>query len=173
MENFDLKKYLSENKLLKENITKAYIQSHEDYHDLYLTNREALNQLLADYKEDGDNWEPEYIIDLDPGMYQMIFWNDEGPNSMSFDSKLDYVKEAIASFWGEDQFIKKFGIEDEIDAAGDNWGDVFDKHVEDNLDMYFEELNKYIEDSYPDKDSYSGVVLLLNGKIKAGEATEI
>ena len=58
-------------------------------------------------------------------------------------------------------------------AAGDNWESVFHKHVEDNLDMYFEELNKYIEDSYPDGDSASGVVLLLNGEIIAGEASNI
>ena len=170
MNDFNLREYLKHNPLLKENITKAYINGHEDYHDLYLTNDEDLNKLLADYKEDGDNWEPEYIIDLDPGMYQMIYWNDEGPDGDSYDSKLDYVQKSIMNFWGEDQFIEKFGIEDEIDAAGDNWGSVFDKHVEDNLDMYFEELNKYIEDSYPDKDSASGVVLLVNGKVVAGKA---
>ena len=170
MNDFNLRKYLKHNPLLKENITKAYINGHEDYHDLYLTNDEDLNKLLADYKEDGDDWEPEYIIDLDPGMYQMIYWNDDGPDGDSYDSNLDYVQKSIMNFWGEDQFIEKFGIEDEIDAGGDNWGSVFDKHVEDNLDMYFEELNKYIEDSYPDGDSASGVVLLVNGKVVAGEA---
>ena len=111
-----------------------------------------------------------YIIDLDPGMYQMIYWNDDGPDGDSYDSKLDYVQKSIMNFWGEDQFIEKFGIEDEMDAAGDNWESVFNKHVEDNLDMYFEELNKYIEDSYPDGDSASGVVLLVNGKVVAGKA---
>ena len=36
-----------------------------------------------------------------------------------------------------------------------------------------EELNKLINNSYPDGDSASGVVLLVNGKVVAGEATEI
>jgi len=148
--------------------TKAYIQSHEDYEYLYLTNEESLNQLLSDYKEDGDNWEPEYIIDIDEGKFQMIYWHDEGPDSMSFDSKLDYVGEAIASFWGEDYFIEEFGIEDELDAVGDNWKSVFDKHIEDNLDMYFEELNKCINNSYPDKDSAHGVALLVDGELISG-----
>ena len=67
--------------------TKAYIQSHEDYEYINLTNEESLNQLLSDYKEDGDNWEPEYITDIDEGKFQMIYWHDEGPDSMSFDSK--------------------------------------------------------------------------------------
>ena len=80
---------------------------------------------------------------------------------------------AVAGFWGEDHFIEEFGIEAELEAAGDNWESVFNKHVEDNLDMYYEELNKLINNSYPDGDSASGVVLLVNGKIVAGEAAEI
>ena len=96
----------------------------------------------------------------------MIYWHDEGPDSMSFDSKLDYVGEAIASFWGEDYFIEEFGIEDETD--GDDWKSVFDKHIEDNLDMYFEELNKCINNSYPDKDSAHGVALLVDGELISG-----
>ena len=39
--------------------------------------------------------------------------------------------------------------------------------------MYYEELNKLINNSYPDGDSASGVVLLVNGKRVAGEAAEI
>ena len=50
---------------------------------------------------------------------------------------------------------------------------VFDKHVADNLDMYYEELNKYINNSEADGDSASGVVLLQNGKVVAGEAIDI
>ena len=47
------------------------------------------------------------------------------------------------------------------------------KHLEDNLDMYYEELNKLINNSEADGDSASGVVLLVNGKVVAGEATNI
>ena len=99
-------------KMKKVKNTKAYIQSHFDYETLYLTCEESLNQLLSDYKEDGDEWEPEYITDIDEGKFQMIYWNDEGVESMSFDSKEEYVKEAIEGFWGEYCFIEKFGIQD-------------------------------------------------------------
>ena len=139
MENFDLRKYLAEGRLLKEE---------EQFSD-------------------------EYMIDLKPGMYQMIYWNDEGPDYINFDNKLEYVKESIVGFWGEDGFIEYFGIEDYIEAAGDNWESAFDKHLEDNLDMYYEELNKLINNSYPDGDSASGVVLLVNGKVVAGKAIEL
>ena len=165
MNNFDLRKYLAENKLLKENINMATILSHDDYHDLYIGNRAE-----HDARDEEEQFSDEYMIDLNPGMYQMIFWNDEGPDHMSFDNKLDYVKGAIMNFWGEDHFIEKFGIEDEV--GDDNW-DYFDQHVADNLDMYYEELNNLINKSYPDKDSASGVVLLVNGKIVAGKAYKI
>jgi hypothetical protein len=39
--------------------------------------------------------------------------------------------------------------------------------------MYYEKLNEFINNSYPDGDSASGVVLLVNGKVVAGEATEL
>ena len=164
MKDFDLKKYLAEGRLLQENINMATILSHDDYHDLYIGNKAE-----HDARDEEEQFSDEYMINLDPGMYQMIFWNDEGPSHMSFDNKIDYVKGAIRNFWGEDHFIEKFGIEDEV---GNNW-DYFDQHVEDNLDMYYEELNNLINNSYPDKDSASGVVLLANGKRVAGEATEI
>ena len=168
MKDFDLRKYLAENKLLKENINMATILSHDDYHDLYIGNKAE-----HDAMDEEEQFSDEYMIDLKPGMYQMIYWNDEGPDYMNFDNKLEYVKDAVAGFWGEDHFIEEFGIEAELEAAGDNWESVFNKHVEDNLDMYYEELNKLINNSYPDGDSASGVVLLVNGKRVAGEAAEI
>jgi hypothetical protein len=39
--------------------------------------------------------------------------------------------------------------------------------------MYYEELNKLINDSEADGDSANGVVLLQNGKVVAGEAIDI
>ena len=165
MENFDLKKYLAEGKLLKENINMATILSHDDYHDLYIGNRAE-----HDARDEEEQFSDEYMIDLDPGMYQMIFWDNDGPSHMTFNNKLDYVSGAIRNFWGEDHFIRKFGIEDELDEKG---FDYFDQHVKDNLDMYYEELNNLINKSYPDGDSASGVVLLVNGKRVAGEAAEI
>ncbi len=144
--------------------TKAYINSHEDYENLYLTNEEKLSQILSDYEEDDDTWEPEYIVDINEGKFQMIYWNDEGVESMSFDSKGEYVKEAIEGFWGEDCFIEKFGIEDLVDSDWKN----FDKHRDDNLDMYFKELNILNNNSYPDKDSANGVVLLVEGELISG-----
>jgi len=113
------------------------------------------------------------MIDLKPGMYQMIYWNNEGPDYNVYDSKEEYVKDTIAGFWGEGHFEEKFGIEDELEAAGDDYERVFNKHIEDNLDMYYEELNKLINNSEADGDSASGVVLLQNGKVVAGEATDI
>ena len=168
MDNFDFKKYLAENKLLKENIDMAVINSHDDYYDLYIGNKAE-----HDAADNEEQFSDEYMIDLDPGMYQMIYWNDEGPDYMNFDNKLEYVKDSTAGFWGEDHFIEKFGIEDEVNAAGDNWESVFDKHLEDNLDMYYEELNRLINNSEPDGDSASGVVLLVNGKVVAGKAIEL
>ena len=154
--------------VIKENIDMAVINSHDSYQDLYIGNKAE-----HDAADEEEQFSDEYMIDLKPGMYQMIYWDDEGPDYMNFDNKLEYVKESIAGFWGEDGFIEYFGIEDYIDAAGDNWESAFDKHLEDNLDMYYEELNKLINNSYPDGDSASGVVLLVNGKVVAGEATEL
>ena len=167
-ESSDLKKvedFLTENKLLKENINMATILSHDDYHNLYIGNRAE-----HDAMDREEQLNSEYMIDLDPGMYQMIYWDNDGPDHMSFDNKLDYVQKSIMNFWGEDHFIEKFGIEDEV--GDDNW-DYFDQHVADNLDMYYEELNNLINNSYPDGDSASGVVLLVNGKIVAGKAYKI
>ena len=149
-------------------INKATIANHSDYEDLYIGNTSDFENLPDNIK-----FSAEYMIDVDPGMYQMIYWNDEGPDSMSYNSKKEYVIESITNFWGEDSFIEKFKIEDKIDEAGDEWGNVFNKHVEDNLDMYFEELKKYTNNSYPDKDSACGVVLLENDKIIAGKANKI
>jgi len=177
MNNFDLKKYLAEGRLfkdleegrlLKENIDMATILSHDDYYELYIGNRAE-----HDASPEEDQFSDEYMINLKPAMYQMIYWNDEGPDYIAYDSKEEYIKGAIGGFWGEDQFIEKFGIEAELDAAGDNWESVFHKHIEDNPDMYYEELNKLINNSEPDGDSASGVVLLQNGKVVAGEATDI
>ena len=154
--------------IIKENIDMAAINSHDSYQDLYIGNKAE-----HDAADEEEQFSDEYMIDLKPGMYQMIYWNDEGPDYMNFDNKLEYVKETISGFWGEDYFIEEFGIEDLMDAAGDNWESAFDKHLEDNLDMYYEELNKLINNSYPDGDSASGVVLLVNGKVVAGEATEL
>ena len=154
--------------IIKENIDMAVINSHDDYQDLYIGNKAE-----HDAADEEEQFSDEYMIDLKPGMYQMIYWDDDGPDYMNFDNKLEYVKESIAGFWGEDGFIEYFGIEDYIEAAGDNWESAFDKHLEDNLDMYYEELNKLINNSYPDGDSASGVVLLVNGKVVAGEATEL
>ena len=165
----DLKLYigLSEG-IIKENIDMAVINSHDSYQDLYIGNKAE-----HDAADEEEQFSDEYMIDLKPGMYQMIYWDDEGPDYMNFDNKLEYVKESISGFWGEDYFIEEFGIEDLMDAAGDNWGSAFDKHLEDNLDMYYEKLNEFINNSYPDGDSASGVVLLVNGKVVAGEATEL
>ena len=165
----DLKLYigLSEG-IIKENIDMAVINSHDDYYDLYIGNKAE-----HDAADEEEQFSDEYMIDLKPGMYQMIYWNDEGPDYMNFDNKLEYVKDAVAGFWGEDHFIEEFGIEAELEAAGDNWESVFNKHLEDNLDMYYEELNKLINNSEADGDSASGVVLLVNGKVVAGEATEL
>ena len=154
--------------IIKENIDMAVINSHDDYYDLYIGNKAE-----HDAADEEEQFSDEYMIDLKPGMYQMIYWNDEGPDYMNFDNKLEYVKETISGFWGEDYFIEEFGIEDLMDAAGDNWGSAFDKHLEDNLDMYYEKLNEFINNSYPDGDSASGVVLLVNGKVVAGKAIEL
>ena len=167
-DNFDLRKYLAEGRLLKENIDMATILSRDDYKELYIGNRAE-----HDASPEEEQFSDEYIIDLKPGMYQMIYWNDEGPDYTNFDSKEEYIKDTIAGYWDIEHFERKFGLKDELDAAGDNWESVFHKHIEDNLDMYYEELNKLINDSEADGDSANGVVLLQNGKVVAGEATDI
>ena len=168
MDNFDLRKYLAEGRLLKENIDMATILSRDDYKELYIGNKAK-----HDIADEEEQFSDEYIINLKPGVYQMIFWNDEGPDYNVYDSKEEYVKDTIAGFWGEGYFEEKFGLTDELDAAGDDYERVFNKHIEDNLDMYYEELNKLINNSEADGDSAYGVVLLQNGKVVAGEATEI
>ena len=168
MDNFDLKKYLAEGRLFEENINMATILSRDDYKELYIGNRAE-----HDASPEEEQFSDEYIIDLKPGAYQMIFWNDEGPDYNVYDSKEEYVKDTIAGFWGEGHFEEKFGLTDELDAAGDDYERVFNKHIEDNLDMYYEELNKLINNSEADGDSAYGVVLLQNGKVVAGEVTNI
>ena len=162
--NADIEKYVGELSGFFE--PDAYKNTTDaDYYEIYLTN----DQGLKDAIEYGEGWEPEYLEDVDPGMYQMVYWNDEGPDSVSFNSKLEFVIGAIMNFWGEDQFIDDFGIQDEIDAAGDDWGKVFDKHVEDNLDMYYDKVLNMSDTAYPDSDSGSGVVIIEKGKIVAGK----
>ena len=168
MENFDLRKYLAEGRLLKEAIDMAAIASNDNYRELYIGNKAEY-----DASPEGKQFNDEYIIDLKPAMYQVIYWNNEGPDYINYDSKEEYIKNAITGFWGEDHFIEEFGIKAKLDAAGDNWESVFNKHVDDNLDMYYEEINKLINNSEADGGSASGVVLLQNGKVVAGEATEI
>ena len=70
---------VAEGKLLKENINMATILSHDDYHDLYIGNKAE-----HDAMDEEEQFSDEYMIDLDPGMYQMIYWNDEGPESYVF-----------------------------------------------------------------------------------------
>jgi hypothetical protein len=166
MDNFDLRKYLAEGKLLKEQINTAAIDSREDYKDLFIGDKSQYDDPELLPFSDGE----EHMVDLEPGMFQMIFWNNEGPLSKGFNSKEEYVKQAIDYFWGRDHFVDKFNLGDELEAAGDNEDAVFYKHIEDNLDMYYKELNELINDSEPDGDSTYGVVLLKNGKIVAGKA---
>jgi hypothetical protein len=139
------------------NLNKAFINSHEDYHTLYLASDESLNQYLNDLKKDEDTWEPEYITNIDPGKIQMVYWHDEGPNSISFNSIVEYIKETIFGFWGEDQFM------DEIETIED-----LERDIESNPNIYFEKLNQYINNSYPDGDSNYGVALLIDGNLVAG-----
>ena len=159
---------LAEGKLLKEDIDMATILIHDDYQELYIGNRAE-----HDASSEEEQFSDEYMIDLKPGMYHMIFWNDEGPDYIVYDSKEEYIKDSIKSYWDIEHFERKFGLTDELDAAGDNWESVFNKHIEDNLDMYYEELNRLINNSEADGDSANGVVLLQNGKVVAGEATNI
>ena len=166
MDNFNLKKYLAEGKLLKENVTKAYIWSHEDYYDLYLTNDQGLKKDI----EANEGTEPEYITDVEPGMYQMVSWNDEGPFATSYDSKLEFVKEVVVNYWGEDDFLEEFGLEELYNLDSDEYFAAFYKHIEENLDKYYDKILKMSDAVEPDKDSGSGVVVLEKGKIVAGEA---
>ena len=104
-------------------------------------------------------------------MYQMINWNDEGPFAASYDSKLEFVKEVIVNYWGEDDFLEEFGIEELYDIDdSDEYFAAFYKHIEENLDKYYDKILKMSNDAYPDGDSGSGVVVLEKGKIVAGEA---
>ena len=104
MDNFDLTKYLFEGMLLKENIDMSTILSHDDYKELYIGNKAE-----HDASPEEEQFSDEYIIDLKPGMYQMIYWNDEGPDYTNFDSKEEYIKDTIASYWGIEHFERKFG----------------------------------------------------------------
>ena len=46
MDNFDLKKYLAEGKLLKENenYNAAWIMSHSDYYDIYIGTKKSFHE---------------------------------------------------------------------------------------------------------------------------------
>ena len=98
----------------------------------------------------------DYLIDLDPGKYQMIYWHDEGPENMSFNDKLEFVKESIYNYWGESNFIEQFpGLEDKLEALYDEdnpdvYWNAFEEHMKDNLDKNYEMIKGMINNSYPD-----------------------
>ena len=98
-ELYKFRQFLTEG-VIKENIDMAVINSHDSYQDLYIGNKAE-----HDAADEEEQFSDEYMIDLKPGMYQMIYWDDEGPDYMNFDNKLEYVKESISGFWGEDYFI--------------------------------------------------------------------
>ena len=173
------RKYLAEGRLLKEDKPAGYynaatITSHSDYYDIIITNKEEFFKIQKDPDSFMGEEAEEYLIDLEPGMYQMIYWNDEGPDSMSFNTKEEFVKESIYNYWGEEGFIENFeGLEDELEALYDEdnpdvYWNAFGKHMNDNLDTYYEMIKGMINNSFPDGDSASGVVLLVNGKEVAG-----
>ena len=168
---------LDEGRLLKENknYDAAWIASHSDYYDIYIGTKKSFYEDQEEGEDASFGGEAEdYLIDLDPGKFQMIYWDDDGPNNMSFDDKLEFVKESIYNYWGESNFIEKFdGLEDELDALYDEdnpdvYWNAFEKHMVDNLDKYYEIMKDMINNSYPDGDSSSGVVLLVDGKEVAG-----
>ena len=166
---------LAEGRLLKEakEINAATINSHSDYYDLLLVNKA---EFLATGKDkDSEDYMGEeayeYLADIKPGMYQFIMWDNDGPNAASYGDKFEFVKESIYNYWGEDQFIEHFKLEKYLDPLvdqDDKYWAVFEKHMKDNLDDYYKLLNDYINKSYPDGDSSSGLALLVNGKLVAG-----
>ena len=169
--------YLGEGKLLKENenYDAAWIASHSDYYDIYIGTKKSFYEDQEEGEDASFGSEAEdYLIDLDPGKYQMIYWDDDGPNSMSFNTKEEFVKESIYNYWGESNFIEQFpGLEDELDPLYDEdnpdvYWNAFEEHMKDNLDKYYEIIKDMINNSYPDGDSASGVVLLVDGKEVAG-----
>jgi len=177
MDNFNLKKYLAEGKLLKENenYNAAWIMSHSDYYDIYIGTKKSFYEDQEEGEDASFGGEAEdYLIDLDPGKYQMIYWHDEGPENMSFNDKLEFVKESIYNYWGESNFIEQFpGLEDKLDPLYDKdnpdvYWNAFEEHMKDNLDKYYEMMKGMINNSYPDGDSSRGVVLLVDGKEVAG-----
>ena len=169
MKNFNLRKFLVENKLTgqsklileNKNHNAAWIRSHSDYYDIYIGTKKSFYEDQKKGEDASFGGEAEdYLIDLDPGMYQMIFWNDDGPESMSFNDKEEFVVKSIANYWGEDGFDS---IEDYDDV--DDW---YDKEVIPNIDNYYEQVKNMINNSYPDGDSANGVVLLVDGNEVAG-----
>tara|TARA_Y100000766_G_C18852115_1_gene578710 strand:- start:30 stop:1421 length:1392 start_codon:yes stop_codon:yes gene_type:complete len=167
---------LAEGKLLNENenYDAAWIASHSDYYDIYIGTKKSFYEDQEEEDASFGGEAEDYLIDLDPGKYQMIYWHDEGPENMSFNDKLEFVKESIYNFWGEDGFIEKFpGLEDELDPLYDEdnpdvYWNAFEEHMKDNLDKYYEIMKDMINNSYPDGDSSRGVVLLVDGKEVAG-----
>jgi len=169
MKNFNLRKFLVENKLtsqsklIKENknYDTAWIRSHSDYYDIYIGTKESFYEDQQEGEDAAFGYEAEeYLTDLDPGKYQMIFWNNDGPNSMSFNTKEEFVVESIANYWGEDGF-------DSVDNY-DDVTDWYNKEVIPNIDDYYEQVKAMINNSYPDGDSANGVVLLVDGEEVAG-----
>ena len=168
---------IAEGKLLKENenYNAAWISSHSDYYDIYIGTKKSFYEDQEEEEDASFGGEAQdYLIDLDPGKYQMIYWHDEGPENMSFNDKLEFVKESIYNYWGESNFIEQFpGLEDKLEALYDEdnpdvYWNAFEEHMKDNLDKYYEMIKGMINNSYPDGDSSRGVVLLVNGKEVAG-----
>lgn len=152
----------------------CWIDSHEDYHTLNLASKQSYEKYINDMAE-AEGITVEEVMDMEWMRYKEdipdnriihISWNDEGPYVLGFDDFHDFLKDIIIGFWGEESLIEK------LNKKGLNgekiWEDFYTKDNKKLDDEIWKELKIWIDNSEADGGSGSAVLLIIDGKIVAG-----
>lgn len=150
MENFDLRKYLAEGRLLKESA--GYVYASCDREALSIWTQEEFDTYVEDIAEgDGTSKEEalEYLKDeqmltkLPNSPYLLVYADDESLDFISANTKEEFVNE-----------------------VNDN---SFDGQLEGEVDAMFAEICSIADDSSIDGDSAAQQIVIENGKIVGGD----
>ena len=152
----------------------AWIDSHEDYHQVNLASQQSYNAHIKSQAEENDTtpedvmeWEwASYVVEIPNQKIVFMDWNDEGVSTFGYDDFHEFLKEISTGYWGEDQLIEKL---DENEGNGEEIFNDFYENDNKNLDIkIWEILKTWINNSEADGDSSSASLLIKDGKIIAG-----
>ena len=152
MNNFDLRKYLAEGRLLKEAESKVYKYAFLfDGEELSVFTQEEFDSYVSDMAEDdfdGDkgevikwmNDDRNILKELPNKPYLFIFANDEDLDFLSANNKEEFTEIVNDEFHGE---------------------------LEGDVDEMFSDICRYADESYIDGDSGKVQIVIENGQIVA------